>query len=344
MKNAIPYIYNGNGTISLMIDGKMKPIDTAHRFYAEIKDALKEKNWDVIPGLVNIVDRVEKAINQSATGGSVTIVKGEVFYNGTRINNSLTDRIVDMAKNGFDIGFMVKFLENLMQNPSHRAVNELYGFLESGAIPITENGSFLAYKKIRNDWKDIYSGTMDNSIGKVVSMVRNMVNEDKDQTCSSGLHVCSYSYLPHFGDSYSSRVVICEINPKDVVSVPSDYKNAKMRVCEYTVIGEVKDYQDKDVLAKNAVVFTASTSNGFTSPKNIGKRLTQLLDDEELSFDDLSEAFDKSGLNSSTVDFLDGLVWEQEAATNKRVGKKVAHFIENDKMNPAPLLALLNAA
>ena len=88
----------------------------------------------------------------------------------------------------------------------------------------------------------------------------------------------------------------------------------------------------------------ASTSNGFTSPKNIGKRLTQLLDDEELSFEELSEAFEESGLNASTVDFLDGLVWEQEEATNKRVGKKVAYFIENGKMDAAPLLALLNAA
>jgi hypothetical protein len=340
----IPFIYNGNGTISLMIDGKMKPVDTAHRFYAEIKEALQAKEWDKIPGLVNIVDRVETAINNSTNTGSVSIRSGEVFYNGIRINNSLTTRIVDMAKNGFDIGFMVKFLENLMQNPSNRAVNELYGFLEAGAIPITENGTFLAYKKIRNDWKDIYSNTMDNSIGKVVSMVRNMVNEDKDQTCSSGLHVCSYSYLPHFGDSNNSRVVVVEVCPSAVVAVPADYKNAKMRVCEYTVVGEVTDYTTNEVLAKSAVVSTTSTSNGFTSPKNIGKRLTQLLDDEELSFDELSEVFEACGLNTSTVDFLDGLVWEQEETSNKRVGKKVAYFIENGKMDSAPLLALLNAA
>jgi hypothetical protein len=28
----IPHIYNGNGTISMMLDGVMKPVDTAHRF------------------------------------------------------------------------------------------------------------------------------------------------------------------------------------------------------------------------------------------------------------------------------------------------------------------------
>jgi hypothetical protein len=78
-----------------------------------------------------------------------------------------------------------------MENPSYRAVNELYGFLEKNRLPITPDGHFLAYKKVRDDYKDIHSGTMDNSVGKIVEMERNQVNDDKNQTCSSGLHFCS---------------------------------------------------------------------------------------------------------------------------------------------------------
>jgi|688.fasta_scaffold282875_4 hypothetical protein len=261
----IPHIYNGNGTISLMIDGVMKPVDTAHKFYEQIKEALKAKNWDVIPNLVNITQQVENAINASTiNGNSVEIKYGEVFYKGTLIHNALTTRIVSMAKDGFDIGHMVKFLENLMLNPSNRAVKELYSFLEVGNIPITENGTFLTYKKIRNDWTDIHSGKFNNSVGAVVKMERNFVDEDSSVTCSTGLHVCSYSYLPHFGNTHDSRVVICEVNPKDVVSIPQDYNNSKMRVCEYTVIGEVKNYTEDDVLAKNAVMFTTDIKPHFT--------------------------------------------------------------------------------
>ena len=123
-----------------------------------------------------------------------------------------------------------------MANPSYRAVNELYGFLEKNNLPITPDGHFLAYKRVRDDYKDVYSGTMDNSIGKIVEMERNLVNDDKNQTCSSGLHFCSEGYLNHFG---GDRTVIVKINPRDVVSIPTDYDNSKGRACRYEVIGEV---------------------------------------------------------------------------------------------------------
>jgi hypothetical protein len=44
------------------------------------------------------------------------------------------------------------------------------------------------------------------------------------------------SYLGHFG---GERTVIVKINPADVVSIPSDYNDAKGRACRYEVIGEL---------------------------------------------------------------------------------------------------------
>ena len=146
--------------------------------------------------------------------------------------------MIAMLEEGFDIEPMVNFMENLMRNPSKRSVDELYGFLEKNNLPITPDGCFLAYKKVRNDFKDIHSGTMDNSPGTVVEMERNKVDDDKDRTCSTGLHFCGMSYLNHFGGS-DSRTVIVKIDPSDVVSIPSDYNGAKGRACRYTVIGEL---------------------------------------------------------------------------------------------------------
>ncbi len=34
--------------------------------------------------------------------------------------------------------------------------------------------------------------------------------------------------------------MILKVNPKDVVSIPSDYDNAKGRTCRYEVIGELE--------------------------------------------------------------------------------------------------------
>jgi hypothetical protein len=148
-------------------------------------------------------------------------------------------------------------MHNLMANPSARAVSELYGFLEKGGMPITPDGYFLAYKKVRANYKDCHSGTMDNSVGKVVQMERNAVNDDKDITCSHGLHFCSRSYLDHFG---GDRIVIVKINPADVVSIPSDYNDAKGRACRYEVIGELAG---ETVTAPEKAFTAAVQSNGF---------------------------------------------------------------------------------
>jgi len=253
----IPHIINGNGTISLLIDGEMKPIDTAHPNYEKIKEAIKEQDWESIPKLVN----VEESVKEYAGDTNITIENGTVLYKGTPVHNTLTERMLEMMSEGFDITYLVKFLDNLMENPSYRAVNELYGFLEAGNIPITENGTFLTYKKIRSNWTDIYTGKIDNSIGAVVEIPRNQVDEDSTRTCSFGLHVCSYDYLPNFGTSGEDRVVICEVNPQDVVAIPQDYNNTKMRVCKYKVIAEVEDYTEKDIFEDQVAVDTGDLNN-----------------------------------------------------------------------------------
>jgi acyl carrier protein len=62
------------------------------------------------------------------------------------------------------------------------------------------------------------------------------VDDVADNHCSYGLHFCSQSYLQKFG---GDRIVILKINPRDVVSIPTDYNHAKGRCCRYEVIGEL---------------------------------------------------------------------------------------------------------
>jgi len=267
----IPHTINATGTISILLDGAMKPIDTAHPNYEKIKTAIQQSNWDVVPDLVDIAQTIQNNLDEQKIT-DIKIENGIVYYLDQVIHNTLTTRMVEMSSEGFNISHLVKFLRNLMENPSNRSVRELYGFLEAGGIPITENGTFLAYKKITNDWKDIYTGKMDNSIGAVVSMPRNQVDEDSNRTCSAGLHVCSYEYLSQFGSATQNRVVICEINPKDVVSIPADYNNTKMRVCEYKVNGELKDYNENDILRDRTVFTEEDTDNELVKQDNLGGR------------------------------------------------------------------------
>ncbi len=248
-----PYILQGD-SITIVVDNTQHTITKAsHPNFDKIRDAIREQNWSAIPDLIDMVRHIA-----NYSQGYLEVRDGDVYWDGRPFHNSLTDRLLKLMEEGFPIEPLVNFMHNLKLNPSKRAVDELYGFLEKNSLPITPDGHFLAYKKVRNDFRDIHSGTMDNSVGRVVEMARNEVDEDKDRTCSSGLHFCSLEYLPHFGQSGGDRVVIVKINPADVVSIPSDYNNAKGRTCRYEVIAEhtVADGEDRDrTEAFNSVVY-----------------------------------------------------------------------------------------
>lgn len=173
---------------------------------------------------------------QEFCGGRVALEDGVVYLDGRGMHGTLSDRMIDMVRDGFDVEPLAKFMVNLDANPSKRAVDELYGFLEASNLAITPDGYFVAYKKVRDSYMDVHSGTFDNSPGAVCEMPRNMVDEDKARTCSAGLHFCGREYLSEYP---GARTMIVKINPADVVAIPEDYNNHKGRTCKYEVIGEL---------------------------------------------------------------------------------------------------------
>lgn len=233
---AFPYLIQGNNLV-VVIGNTSHTISKTHITYQRVVDAIKAADWDKVKDLIE-----PKKIVLNYGKGNISIQGEKLFWKGAEFHNTLAGRMIQMLTDGFEIEPMVNFMENLMSNPSKRAVTELYGFLEKNQLPITPDGHFLAYKKVRSDFKDVHSGTMDNSPGKVVEMERNEVDDDKTRTCSSGLHFCGMSYLSCFG---GDRTVIVKINPRDVVSIPVDYNEAKGRACRYEVIGELGVDPDK---------------------------------------------------------------------------------------------------
>jgi hypothetical protein len=231
-KMSYPFIVQGSN-VTVVIDGKPHTISKTHVTYQKVVDAIKASDWDTVK---NIIDPVKVVLNYGK--GNVSIQGEKLYWKGEPFAGVLATRMIAMLQDGFSIEPMVLFMENLLKNPSKRSVDELYGFLEKNNLPLTPDGHFLAYKKVRRDFLDIHSGTMNNSPGTIVEMERYKVDDNKDQTCSTGLHFCGLSYLDHFGGS-DSRVVIVKINPADVVSIPSDYNGAKGRACRYEVIGEM---------------------------------------------------------------------------------------------------------
>ena len=177
----------------------------------------------------------------------IQVVDGQIMFNGQPCRNSLSNRILALYREGHDITPWVRHAEKLFRNPRPWVVDELDLWLASSDLPMTPDGDILAYKKVRRDYKDIYTATMDNSVGRVVSVPEQTVDTDRNRTCSSGLHFCSKSYLDSYGsyDPDHYRVVIVKINPEHIVAIPSDYDNAKGRTWRYEVVGEISGHEVK---------------------------------------------------------------------------------------------------
>jgi len=226
------YIISNDGTVTVVTAGKTYNVAVDHVNHEKIIVALKRNDFDAIPKLADISNAIT-----DMSKGEVNVVNGEVIYKDNVIHNTVTDRILDLMNRNFPFEPMVKFLSNLMLNPSFRAINELYTFLDGNKLPITEDGCFLAYKRVNDDYLDFHTGTVDNHIGATPSMLRNEVDEDKDRTCSNGFHFCSLNYLSDFHKG-QGHIMIVKVNPKDVVSIPSDCHNTKGRCSDYIVVGE----------------------------------------------------------------------------------------------------------
>lgn len=219
-------------SISVFIDQDEYIVPNSHYNFDEIKQAIKEDDEMLVKNLIDIRNTLIEETN-----GHISFRKDEIYYKSEKLNGYITKKMIAMKKEGYNIDNLIAFLENMMENPSDRAKSELYEFLEYGKLPITPDGYFIAYKKIRADFKDIYTGKMDNSVGTTVKMPRDKVNDNSNITCSTGLHFASRSYMNHYGSNSGDNIIVAlKINPRDVVSIPKDYNNTKGRACKYKVI------------------------------------------------------------------------------------------------------------
>ena len=178
---------------------------------------------------------------------------GQMYMKGDdeAIPLMLAKKLVKFHDEGLDFMPLVRFWKKLKLNPNQDVKKYLYEFLEHNNIPVTELGDVICEKGVSQleDGKlvDVHTKTIDNSIGMIVTMERNKVNADRNQTCSVGLHVGAPDYVRNHWTS--DIIVDVEVSPEDFVAIPSDYNNTKARVCRYKVLGVSKD-TDKGLLYK----------------------------------------------------------------------------------------------
>ena len=119
------------------------------------------------------------------------------------------------------------------------SVDDLMRFLEKGDLPLAEDGSIIAYKMLRNAsglpgvFVDCHSGKIEQRVGSYVCVNEDLVDLNRRNECSNGLHIARRSYLGGFGGDVC---VLCKIDPEDVMVVPHNDAN-KVRVKGYHILG-----------------------------------------------------------------------------------------------------------
>ena len=261
---------------------------SSHPAWNEATKALANEEWDLLGQLFDVQTAVANYVDED-TG--VEVKDGAIYYQGEIVHNLVVDKVLDFMSKSLPFKPLLRFLVKLMNNPSRRSVDELYKFLEHRNMPITPEGNFLAYKGVNDDHTDRYSGKFDNSVGSVLSMKRNQVCDDANMGCSYGFHAGTYEYAKGYA-SGGGYLMVVEINPADVVSVPHDCECQKLRTSEYKVVGEYEhidappmddtfndDYYDYDNVDEDAVEYGAGWDAGYTQAK---KDILDNLDSDNL--------------------------------------------------------------
>ena len=247
MNVSMSYIKDNKNYWTVVVNNKPYMFNPTHEHYEELVECVKNSDAQ---NFVKLVDKV-KALKKWCDG-NFSIEGGVLTYRGDEVAQVVSGYILDMIEQGFNYKPMLAFLENLYQNPSSRAINELYTFLTHKHLPITPDGCFLAYKAVLiyngpdivdlngrpikdGDYVDKHTGkSYRNNVGDNPNMPRQKVDDNCAIGCSKGLHVGSIDYVKSYG---GQAYIVCKINPANVVSVPLDSSNQKVRCSEYLVEG-----------------------------------------------------------------------------------------------------------
>ena len=244
-----------NTMVNIVINGEVVNADYTHPSFKEIIAACLAEDFEKAVTLANTGKTIEKW-----SLGAFEFKNGKLYYCGEALHGSLIEKIIKSIQEGDqNVNKYVFFLEDALRNDKN-SYNEMWDFIKHNDIKIHDNGAIIGYKKVTvgADGKlyDSYTHTVPNDPGTLVQMPRHLVNDNKSETCSYGLHVGSIDYVRNFSGNQIVKVLVA---PAMVVSVPTDYNGQKMRCAEYFVL-ETLDY-DMNTLVQETKCLRVATVN-----------------------------------------------------------------------------------
>jgi hypothetical protein len=177
---------------------------------------------------------------ENATHTIVASVDGVLIPGAENLKTQMANASATGSTVGLD-NFMKRMA--LVAGKRQHSVQDLLNFMKRGDLPIADDGCIIIYKALRRSgdgYVDIHSGRVPQKIGSFVHMDESLVDHNRRNECSNGLHVARRQYLRGFpGDV----CVLAKVRPEDAIAVP-EYDANKMRVCGYHILFELtpEDY------------------------------------------------------------------------------------------------------
>lgn len=250
-------IYHGDNIIVALNGIPYIIPSTDSRFYS-ILEAVKAKDEEKLSSLLILGEQANSIVKELE---QYNIVKLFSCAENEEEHYHYLDNCISMDLNNYLHSAIhanvwlpvVKFINRLFENPTHRTRMRLSKFMDKNKLPIYEDGSFIAYKAVSNTFMDKYSNSIFNGINTTVPLKAwSQIDTNNDHLCSNGYHVCSKEYLRSGFYNAGDHVISVSVPPEYVAAIPKDFEGSKVRCRQYTVLADVteqfvnnKDYKVK---------------------------------------------------------------------------------------------------
>lgn len=263
-----PYIVSDD-TATLLYEGKPYTLNSSHANFAPFKSALISGDFDTAINYLDIRKQVE-----AFADGELIVKNGAVYWNSNQLHGKVVDKLLELLESGMKVGSpFIKFVKNLLDNPSNNSVEELYDFLSYKSLAIDDDGYVVGYKGVASDgWSQsgntqtvVLQGEVNergqilNRVGDTIEVQRRSVDDNRQNGCSHGLHIGSFDYAKNWASG--GKLLLVRFNPRDAVSVPQDCECQKLRVCKYEVLEEIEVEDDSEIKEPYYNVYTNGNVN-----------------------------------------------------------------------------------
>lgn len=259
--------------ITMFAGGSRTFVPRTHRNYQRILDAVRDERYDEAATLASEQSIITPRSFTTTIPGFELSPGGQITYLGEPFPEEVTKEVLRRIDVGQPIDPLARLLIRVRNNPSASSQRETLLFSAANDFLITETGMIVAYKAVGTGYHDSHSGTvcympaqlmtaeqrqqyepgvsgqgLERNVTTqvidgltVVSIPRHAVDDNRQKACSYGLHVAAHEYAKGF----ASRLLLVLVDPADIVSVPYDHGDQKVRVCRLTVLAEIENPEVK---------------------------------------------------------------------------------------------------